>query len=171
MSTIPWDSYLIRNKIWTYPPNAIVGPTLLDIPAEEVFFFIIQTYTTSLLYLILNKATFHSIYLRSEREKDLPQGSQPENWRFYKYVGQFVLVLGLSTAWVMFNAGGTGTYMGLIVGWAFPFLLFLWYAQCSRVSLINANMEQDPGISIPCWTPVDKHSASCFAAYVLSLGC
>jgi 15-cis-phytoene synthase/lycopene beta-cyclase len=126
VSTIPWDSYLIRNKIWTYPPKAIVGPTLFDIPAEEVFFFVIQTYTTSLLYLILNKTTFHPIYLRSERQDDHLQVSGTENWRFCKYVGQFVLVLGLSAAWFMFNAGGTGTYMGLIVGWAFPFLLFLW---------------------------------------------
>lgn len=117
---------MIRNKIWTYPPNAIVGPTLFDIPAEEVFFFVIQTYTTSLLYLILNKATFHPIYLSSERQGDSPRGSDPRQWRLYKYTGQAALVLGLSAAWVMFNAGGPGTYMGLIVGWAFPFLLFLW---------------------------------------------
>jgi 15-cis-phytoene synthase/lycopene beta-cyclase len=117
---------LIRNKIWTYPPNAIVGPTLFDIPAEEVFFFVIQTYTTSLLYLVLNKATFHPIYLRSERPGDQTPSLGSERWRLYKYVGQVVFVLGLSAAWFMFNAGGTGTYMGLIVGWAFPFLLFLW---------------------------------------------
>jgi 15-cis-phytoene synthase/lycopene beta-cyclase len=99
---------------------------LFDIPAEEVFFFVIQTYTTSLLYLILNKATFHPIYLSSERQEDQSQSSGSEKWRLYKLSGQFVLVLGLSAAWIMFNAGGTGTYMGLIIGWAFPFLLFLW---------------------------------------------
>ena len=27
-----------------YPPDVVIGPTLLDIPAEEVFFFVIQTY-------------------------------------------------------------------------------------------------------------------------------
>ncbi|QDS67721.1 terpene cyclase [Venturia effusa] len=126
VSTIPWDSYLIRHRIWTYPPNAIVGPTLFDIPAEEVFFFVIQTYTTSLLYLILNKATFHPVYLSSEREGGSPADLDTRQWRLQKYAGQAVLLLGLSAAWAMFNAAGTGTYMGLIVGWAFPFLLFLW---------------------------------------------
>lgn len=126
VSTIPWDSYLIRTRIWTYPPNAILGPTLFDIPAEEVFFFVIQTYTTSLLYLIFNKATFHPIYLSSERQTDNPPDSDTRPWRLQKHAGQAVLVLGLSAAWVMFDAGGTGTYMGLIVGWAFPFLLLLW---------------------------------------------
>ncbi|KAI7170290.1 hypothetical protein KC352_g25083, partial [Hortaea werneckii] len=23
LSTIPWDSYLIRTNIWSYPPNAV----------------------------------------------------------------------------------------------------------------------------------------------------
>lgn len=27
-----------------YPPDAIIGPTLFSIPAEELFFFVIQTY-------------------------------------------------------------------------------------------------------------------------------
>lgn len=34
VSTTPWDSYLIRNRVWTYPPNVIIGPKLFDIPAE-----------------------------------------------------------------------------------------------------------------------------------------
>lgn len=33
-----------------YPPDAIIGPTLLDIPAEELFFFVIQTYIVSTLH-------------------------------------------------------------------------------------------------------------------------
>ena len=57
--TIPWDSYLIRTGIWSkclgerhyhlltliaYPPGSILGPKLFDIPAEELFFFVVQTY-------------------------------------------------------------------------------------------------------------------------------
>lgn len=53
------DSHLIRTGIWctsptfgsfiglpstAYPPDAIIGPTLFSIPAEELFFFVIQTY-------------------------------------------------------------------------------------------------------------------------------
>src|SRR5277367_896420 len=63
VATIPWDSYLIRRKIWTYPPSAIIGPTLFSIPAEEIFFFIVQTYSTSLLYLLLSKPVFKPAYL------------------------------------------------------------------------------------------------------------
>jgi hypothetical protein len=63
-ATIPWDSYLIRTGIWSYPSHVVAGPTLLDIPLEEVFFFVIQTYNTTLLYLILSKPTFqpHGTY-------------------------------------------------------------------------------------------------------------
>ena len=57
------DSYLIRTRVWSmphtpwllfimltlpaYPPDVIIGPTLFDIPAEELFFFVIQTYIVS----------------------------------------------------------------------------------------------------------------------------
>lgn len=43
----------------------IIGPTLFDIPLEEVFFFVIQTYNTSLLYLLLSKPTYQPTYLRA----------------------------------------------------------------------------------------------------------
>lgn len=59
-STFPRDSYLITTGVWSkqrsghdkftanhlqaYPENVILGPTLFDIPIEELFFFIIQTY-------------------------------------------------------------------------------------------------------------------------------
>ncbi|KAL8694254.1 MAG: hypothetical protein Q9218_001080 [Villophora microphyllina] len=52
VSTTPWDSYLIRRRIWTYPAHVIVGPTLFQIPAEEVFFFVIQT--EAVFFLITN---------------------------------------------------------------------------------------------------------------------
>ncbi|KAH7254832.1 Squalene/phytoene synthase-domain-containing protein, partial [Fusarium solani] len=109
----PWDSYLIRHKIWTYPPGAIVGPTLQDIPAEEVFFFFIQTFNTSLLYLILTKTTFHPIYL------DRGHSSQGT-------IGQVILVIAILYGIAAVHNGGEGTYLGLILIWACPFLLLLW---------------------------------------------
>lgn len=40
-----WLPYQISAyHLTAYPPDAIVGPTLFSIPAEELFFFIIQTY-------------------------------------------------------------------------------------------------------------------------------
>jgi len=105
----------------------VIGPTVFDIPLEELFFFIIQTYNTSLLYLLLSKPTFHPVYLRAERKRDHPQGGINEKWRFYKLAGQLVLVAVIRGAITLFKKGGVGTYMGLILGWAVPFLLFLWY--------------------------------------------
>jgi 15-cis-phytoene synthase/lycopene beta-cyclase len=99
---------------------------LYAIPVEEVFFFVIQTYNTSLLYLFVNKATFHPIYLRPERTSKHLKGPANELWRFYKLGGQLLMILALYTAGIMFKDGGKGTYMALIIGWAVPFLLLLW---------------------------------------------
>lgn len=121
VSTIPWDSYLIRHRIWSYPPNAIIGPTLYSIPAEEVFFFCIQTYLTSLLYLLINKPIFHSVYIC---------GHQKISRR--KYIGQrrnsvsFAVTASLCVAIALIFRGGKGLYLGLIIAWAGPFILLLW---------------------------------------------
>ncbi|TVY37643.1 Bifunctional lycopene cyclase/phytoene synthase [Lachnellula occidentalis] len=115
VSTIPWDSYLIRRKIWTYPPSVIIGPRFLSIPAEELFFFVIQTYNTTLIYLFLSKPLLHSKYLVARNTTGL--------WHR--------AVQAILAAWIVIGAlqirrGGEGTYMGLIVAWAAPFLLLLW---------------------------------------------
>ncbi|KAJ4373851.1 hypothetical protein N0V83_002590 [Neocucurbitaria cava] len=92
VATIPWDSYLIRNRIWSYPTHVIVGPKLFEIPLEEVFFFVVQTYNTSLLYLILSKPTFQPVYLQAGR------GASRREWRYSRFVGQVLLlafILGL----------------------------------------------------------------------------
>ena len=128
VSTTPWDSYLIRSRIWTYPPDAVIGTTLFDIPIEEYFFFIIQTYITSLIYLILSKPTFHPIYLQVERSQ--PRNGRPErgqNWRYIKLGGQLVLALTLRYSVKLVRDGGHGMYMGMILIWATPFLTLLWY--------------------------------------------
>lgn len=121
VSTTPWDSYLIRSRIWTYPPNAIVGPTLFKIPAEEVFFFVIQTYITSILYLLLSKPTFHPVYLRGQRL--LQDGRRLRQWR---WVGMLGITACILWGCQLILAGREGLYMGLILVWAGPFVLMLW---------------------------------------------
>ncbi|KAF2131972.1 terpenoid synthase [Dothidotthia symphoricarpi CBS 119687] len=120
VSTIPWDSYLIRTRIWSYPSHVIIGPTLLDIPLEEVFFFIIQTYNTSLLYLILTRPTFQPAYLHAGRLASRAQGS------YQKLAGQVVLLGAIAWGWCRVSENGLGTYTGLILVWSGPFLLLLW---------------------------------------------
>jgi 15-cis-phytoene synthase/lycopene beta-cyclase len=122
-ATTPWDSYLIRRKIWTYPPNVIIGPTLFSIPAEEIFFFVIQTYNTSLVYLFLSKPVFKQAYLvgtQSGNGQLLPQLQRR------RLLGQ-ILIVGIIGAGVwLICKRGTGNYMGLILVWAGPFALLLW---------------------------------------------
>lgn len=119
VATIPWDSYLIRRKIWTYPPSVIIGPTLFDIPAEEIFFFVIQTYNTSLLYLLLSRSTLKPCYLVG----------RSQGWRtnlFGDYVlGQVTLAGLIAYSAHLVARGNEGTYLGLIGIWAGPFALLL----------------------------------------------
>lgn len=118
LSTIPWDSYLIRTGVWSYPPNAVLGPTLFDIPLEEIFFFVIQTFNTTLLYLILSKPLLHPIYLVKEKVGD--------KWKFVKIAGHLVLAFSFKRGWGWVQNGGAHTYLGLILIWAVPFLVLLW---------------------------------------------
>ena len=126
VSTIPWDSYLIRTGIWSYPSHVIIGPKLFDIPLEEVFFFVIQTYNTSLLYLILSKPTFQPVYLRAERPKANSQGPRNTAWPRYRLIGQLFFAAIIAWGWRLVKANDVGTYAGLILVWAGPFILLLW---------------------------------------------
>lgn len=118
LATIPWDSYLIRTGVWSYPSNVVLGPTLLDIPIEEVFFFVIQTFNTTLLYLIVNKPLLHPIYLVKEEAGD--------KWKAFKTVGQLALALVFKRGFDYVRDGGRFMYLGLILVWAVPFLFLLW---------------------------------------------
>jgi 15-cis-phytoene synthase/lycopene beta-cyclase len=116
VATIPWDSYLIRHNVWTYPPDAVIGPTLLSIPAEELFFFVIQTYITSLLYHVLNKPLLHAEYLGSK---------SPSSRATYRAIQVGISGLTLLGFWLV-SKGEIGTYLGLILVWACPFALLTW---------------------------------------------
>lgn len=121
-STIPWDSYLIRTHIWSYPPSAVLGPKILDIPIEEVFFFVIQTFNTSLLYLLLSKPVLHSVYLFKEA-KGTREG---QKWKYIKLMGQLAFALTFKKGIDYVRAEGKQTYLGMILVWAAPFLWVLW---------------------------------------------
>jgi 15-cis-phytoene synthase/lycopene beta-cyclase len=133
VSTIPWDSYLIRTGIWSYPSHVIVGPKLFDIPLEEVFFFVVQTYNTSLLYLLLSRPTFQPVYLSAER------GASHSRWRYARLAGQVFLLAVIAWGWRCIKDDSMGTYTGLILIWAGPFLLLLWYDRRSPLRNPRAN--------------------------------
>jgi 15-cis-phytoene synthase/lycopene beta-cyclase len=131
-STIPWDSYLIRTGIWTYPPDAILGPLIFQIPLEELFFFFIQTYVVSLFYICMNKPLFHPIYIPHDNES----AQRHFNWAqrhacLLGLVGQLFLAWAILRGVDMVRAGNETTYFGLIIAWACPFMLLLWYVLCT----------------------------------------
>lgn len=82
-----------------------------------------QTYNTSILYLLLSKPVFKPAYL---------VGTQGSNGRLLaklkrrRVKGQIVIASLIVTGVVLILKGGTGTYLGLILAWAGPFALVLW---------------------------------------------
>jgi 15-cis-phytoene synthase/lycopene beta-cyclase len=125
---IPWDAYLIYTKVWTYPPNAILGPTLLGIPAEELFLFVIQTYITSLLYILVNKSTFFAAYLQDESafrenehaKRSAQQGVDLGRMKYRKIMGQIFFASMTTVPLFSSDASKNGTYLRLISAWAGP---------------------------------------------------
>jgi hypothetical protein len=127
ISATPWDSYLIRNSIWTYPENAIIGLTIFKIPMEEIFFFFIQTYNTSLIYSILTKRLVLPCYLCTTATK------------LFEIGGTIVILCGVLYGIAGFWVGGKHTYMSLILGWLCPLLLIPWY-ELSRFVLADTTV-------------------------------
>ncbi|KAI3320780.1 hypothetical protein HD806DRAFT_504943 [Xylariaceae sp. AK1471] len=118
-ATLPWDSYLIRHGIWTYPPDAILGPRLFGVPVEELFFFVIQTYITTMLYILLNKPILHAQFLTNRKESS-------SKARRIRSFGQVLLSVAAIAGAILVGRGGEGTYVGLILVWACPFALLTW---------------------------------------------
>ncbi|KAI8632966.1 hypothetical protein F5Y19DRAFT_472149 [Xylariaceae sp. FL1651] len=140
-ATLPWDSYLIRHGIWTYPPDAIIGLRLFGIPAEELFFFVIQTYITAMLYILLNKPVLHAQFLTNNEESS-------SRTRYSRRLGQLLLATATVAGAILVKRGGRGTYLGLILVWACPFALLTW--TFSAYFLIKLPL---PGIVTPIVLP------------------
>ena len=94
---------------------------MLDIPAEEIFFFFVQTYITSTLYALASKPVVHAVCL--------PSRSRPSQLLLGLIPLASALVQGVR--WI--HAGGKATYLGLILAWATPFLCLLWTVAYSHI--------------------------------------
>jgi 15-cis-phytoene synthase / lycopene beta-cyclase len=122
VATTPWDAHLIRIGVWSYPADAVYGPAPLGIPLEEYFFFFIQTWTTSMLYLLLSKPVFQPGHLVTSNGH---VGGLKIKW--LGRIGQLALLVTFAVSVATIRTGGTGTYMGLILAWCTPFFFLLWY--------------------------------------------
>lgn len=132
--------------MWSYPETATLGISFFRIPVEELFFFFIQTYITSLLYLLLSKPVLGAAYLAppaktysSANTKGSQFSQQTEidtliqnsvqggdARKITSFKGGLILVSLILYGAYILQAGGNGTYMGLILVWACPVLLMLW---------------------------------------------
>lgn len=105
--------------MWTYPEDGVLGPSLFDIPVEELFFFVIQTYITSLIYILCNKPVLQAQYLDTSETRSA-------GVRLQKLIGQGVLFSAMALGCVLIICQGRVTYLGLILTWACPFLFTTW---------------------------------------------
>ena len=103
--------------------DAILGPTLFKIPVEELFFFVVQTYMTALLYILVNKPTLYVTYLFDDTDKT----KTARYLQSRKRLGQlFFSCLTASAYYFSTLPASKGTYIALICAWAGPVLLALW---------------------------------------------
>ncbi len=47
--TGPWDSTIIAQGVWAYPPGRVLGQTIALVPLEEYTYFVLQVLMTGLL--------------------------------------------------------------------------------------------------------------------------
>lgn len=114
--TTPWDNYIIFHNAWMYKPEnilAVVG----YVPVEEYMFFVIQTVMTSLWALIWTRWS-PACYSFNYNKK---------SYRLIRWVPITLLALATIKGYIM-AVPGTGTfYLGCILWWSSPVIVFLWY--------------------------------------------
>ena len=127
--TTPWDSYLIRQGIWSYPPDS-VWDTVWGIPLEEYFFFCIQTLIGCLITFHLLKMGWGQVFPLEESRKAPPKGKFPISMEaFQKILFMVIALLILSSflwAWGFVSSPNPHRYLSLILVWALPILFVQW---------------------------------------------
>ncbi|KAK5937301.1 hypothetical protein PMZ80_010307 [Knufia obscura] len=102
----------------TYPSEAVFGPTLFSVPAEELFFFVVQTYITACLHVLLNKPVLAAVYLRNEQVTG--------EFKPQKRLGQLFFAACFIVPILLPTDQLEGTYLKLIVVWVAPIFFMLW---------------------------------------------
>ncbi|MFC4638156.1 carotenoid biosynthesis protein [Deinococcus hohokamensis] len=108
--TTPWDNYLVFRKVWTYPPERVLG-RLGYVPYEEYAFFVLQTLISGLLLLTLMR-----------RGGPARIAARPGLVRW----GGAALLLGLAFVGAVCLRNESSLYLGLILAWAMPVLAGQW---------------------------------------------
>ncbi len=108
--TTPWDNYLVKTKVWWYGADRVIG-VIGYVPIEEYCFFVLQTIMSGFLFFYL--------------QQKIPIRKQPSaRHRLNTAVSVFYIALLGFGVYGLFNE--SLRYMGLILSWAMPVLLFQW---------------------------------------------
>ncbi|KNE90739.1 hypothetical protein PSTG_15845 [Puccinia striiformis f. sp. tritici PST-78] len=121
--TLPWDSYIIKNKAWGYPDWSVLF-TLFEVPIEEIFFFVIQTFFTTYIYTLFTIPIIPALYILPG-PNDLEYRS-PIVWKLLRW-GPSLGFLAVSTAaWFTCQPGHQLFYLSATGFWASPICGGLW---------------------------------------------
>ena len=110
--TTPWDSYLIREGIWTYKAQNIIG-TVFFIPYEEYFFFVAQTIT----------GCFMTAWLLTRFRKQRKHGLKITLTQM-AFAGCTWLVAACLSVWAPWPP--SMRYLMLVLVWSLPVLSLQW---------------------------------------------
>ncbi len=115
--TTPWDNYLVASGVWFYKPSLVAGVKIGWVPLEEYLFFVLQTILAGFWLAFLSKRIISPGREKTGKMGDLASGSR-QSFHFY-------LIIPLAILWLMgffllFLRWQAGTYLNLILVWAFP---------------------------------------------------
>lgn len=114
--TTPWDNYIIFHNAWTYKPEnilAVVG----YVPVEEYMFFVVQTVMTSLWALICTRWSSACFDFNFNKT----------SYSLIRWIPILFLALTTIQGYNMATPGKNTFYLGCILWWSCPVIMFLWY--------------------------------------------
>lgn len=121
--TLPWDSYIIKNKAWGYPDWSVLC-TLFDVPVEEIFFFIIQTFLTTYIYTLFTVPIIPALYILPG-PNDL-EYSSPIIWKLMRWGPSITFSVLSVISWFWCQPADNLFYLTATGFWALPICAALW---------------------------------------------
>jgi lycopene cyclase domain-containing protein len=137
--TLPWDDNLVATGVWGYGVNRVRTEYLvLHVPAEEVFFFSIQTILVAGIWLLwfggeLSAGGYGDSTLVPPRKLPAAEAANFLRIRRQGYAALFavqlfgVLCLTIGGEYAAGLLGPHGVYTGLILVWVTPVLALQWF--------------------------------------------
>lgn len=114
--TTPWDSYVIYNGAWTYPPERVLA-VIGIVPIEEYMFFVIQSVMTTLWTLLCVRWTIPCFSFNYNKS----------SYNLIRWIPILLLSIITVMGYKLAIPGQNTFYMGCILCWACPVLIFMWY--------------------------------------------